>query len=246
MYSDAHVHLDSYPAAERDDVIQRAHALGVELMVTVGTTLDTCEQAVALAEHVPDLYAGVGIHPWWVVPWSDELEARLRDLARRPRVKVVSEVGLDYTRGPTTQPQQRELLRHQIALARELRLPVMTHNDRPSQEDLLALLREEGAADVGGVIHGFRGDWPFARGCLDLGFVISLGRLILRPEGAEQLEVLRRLPRDGLVLETDSARQGPGPAEVALVAQRVGDVLDLPPEQVGNFTTANLKRVLRV
>lgn len=152
---------------------------------------------------------------------------------------------MDYTRGPTTQAQQRDLLRRQVALARELRLPVMTHNDRPAQDDLLAILREEGAADVGGV-HGFRGDWPFARACLDLGFVISLGTRILRPEGEEQLDVLRRLPQDGLVIETDAAGRGDGPVELVRVAERVGAVLALPPENVGIFTTDNVKRTLRV
>lgn len=75
MLSDAHVHLDFYPEAERDGVIQRAQDAGVGLMVTVGYTLEACEQAVALAGRYPAVYAGVGIHPWEVVPWRDELES---------------------------------------------------------------------------------------------------------------------------------------------------------------------------
>ncbi|MCX6023894.1 MAG: TatD family hydrolase [Chloroflexi bacterium] len=248
MYSDAHIHLDLFPPENLESILRLTRAVGVDLAITVATSLDSSRQAIALSESAPDLlWAGVGLHPWEAVPWDEDEGEQLRALARSPRVKVISEIGLDYSHGPVAPPreQQQRMIR-QIGIAHDLKLPIMTHSDPASQDDLLKLLRSEGAADLGGIIHGFRGDYRFAANCLDLGFAISFGTLVLRPDGWEQYDVIRRLPRGSIVIETDAAGGEDGSAEVIEVAQRLATALDLTPDQVGALTTANLRQALRL
>lgn len=248
MFADAHLHLDLFSGVDLDRMLAVAREAGVTLAVTVGTDFNSSQQAVTLAEQHEGVWAGVGIHPWEAAPWRELLGEELAELAKKStRVKVISEIGLDYSHAPVKPVRdQQETLVRQLALAHGLRLPIMTHNDRAAQDDLVKILRREGAGDLGGVIHGFRGDYRFAASCLDLGLVISFGPVILRPDGWEQVDMLRRLPRDGIVLETDAAGGDEGPREVVAVAERVAAALDMTPEQVGLLTAENLKRALRL
>lgn len=247
MYADAHIHLDLFPGDRLGHILAVAREAGVTLAVTVATNLDSSEQAVQIATQHEGIWAGIGIHPWEADVWREEWGDRLRELARSSRVKVMSEIGLDYSHAPVQPPPvQQALLVRQIALARELRLPLMTHQDGLAENDLLKVLRAEGAGDLGGIIHGFRGEYRFAAQCLDLGFVLSFGTALLRSDAWALTDLLHRLPRDGIVLETDAAGGEDGPAEVLAVAEHVAGALELTPEQVGMLTTDNLRRVLRL
>lgn len=253
---DTHCHLD-FPDYEGDTTgpVARAVAAGVTRMVTIGTTLETCEAAVRIAERHPEVYAAVGVHPTDLGSIGPDTYDRLVALTRRPKVVGWGECGLDYFRNRSPRDEQRRRFREQIALAASLRLPVLVH-DRDAHDDILAILREAPVTGRGdgaprGIIHCFSGDLPFARACADLGFLISIPGIVTFKNAGALREVVAALPLDVLVVETDAPFLAPEPyrgkrnepAFVAATARRVAEVKGLPFEAVAEATTRNAERV---
>src|SRR3990172_3847311 len=142
-------------------MLARARAAGVRWMVNIGTDLETSWQAVAIAEVDPDIYASVGVHPHDAAEADEAVFKTLEELAGRPRVVAIGETGLDYFRNLSPRDVQAEVFRRQLALAREAGKPAIVHC-RDAHDDLLTILREERAHEVGGVMHCFSGDLAFA------------------------------------------------------------------------------------
>ena len=164
---DSHCHLDDEKFdADREQVIERALAAGVELMLAIGTGGEL-DVAIRQAERYPFLYATVGVHPHDAASATPETFARLRDLASHPKVLAIGEIGLDYHYEHSPRETQKAVFARLIALARKLQKPIVIHT-RSAPADTLALLESEGARDVGGVIHCFSEDRPFAERALDL------------------------------------------------------------------------------
>ena len=244
MLIDAHCHLNYWKGEALDRVIQQARDAGVELMHTVGTTVDSSIEAARLAVHHEGVYAGVGIHPWYAQPFDEAVYDTLSELASQDKVISICEIGLDYTRNPDTKVLQQEMLRQQIRLARALNMPIMVHGDVPSQADMLKILKEENAADVGGVIHGFRGDQSYAWECLAMEFYLSFGKAITRAGGEKILEVAINTPEQLLLIETDSAgEEGNGPHTVAIVAEAIAREKDISIDRLGEIAANNFKRL---
>ncbi|HEX7125465.1 MAG TPA: TatD family hydrolase [Thermodesulfobacteriota bacterium] len=253
---DTHCHLD-FPDYEGDTAgpVTRAVAAGVTRMVTIGTTLETSEAAVRIAERHAEVYAAVGVHPNDLDSIGPDTYDRLVALARRPKVVGWGECGLDYYRARDGRDRQRRRFREQIELAASLRLPVLVH-DRDAHDDILAVLREapetgRGGGSPRGIIHCFSGDLPFARACIDLGFLISVPGIVTFKNAAPLREVVAALPLDVLVVETDAPFLAPEPhrgkrnepAFVASTARRVAEVKGVPFEAVAEATTRNAERV---
>lgn len=150
MLIDSHVHLDDprYDQ-DRDQVFQRAHEAGIEAFVTIGCDLSTSQSAANLAEAHDNVFATIGVHPHEskeiVNGWYDEF----RKLAQQPKIVAYGEIGLDYHYDHSPRDVQRQRFREQVQLAKELHLPIVIHT-REAQEDTITILKEEGAADVGG------------------------------------------------------------------------------------------------
>ena len=177
MFIDSHVHLDSYRNAEIGEILERGRAVGVQAVISAGTTLESTKRAVELTDVFPDFFAGVGIHPMDISePFTDDTYAHLRDMAlSTEKVLVISEVGLDFMEGTPDRADQYHAFREQIRLARELKLPIVFHS-RDAHEESFRVLKEERAYEVGGIMHYFQGDAETARKVIDLGFYISLAR----------------------------------------------------------------------
>jgi TatD DNase family protein len=250
---DCHTHLDQYPPGELDEVLARAQEAGVHAIVVAGTTVASSARCLALAEGHAALFAGVGIHPMEVQgPFDEEAYARLRDMARSsPRVVAVSEVGLDFSPGTPDMALQYPAFRQQVRLARELGLPIIFHSreipgDPEAHREALRVLREERGWEVGGIMHYFQATWEIAQEALDLGFLISLGKPLLRLSHLQEVAV--RLPLEGVVLETDAAPQPfkakrsnwTEPKDTRLVAERLALLRGVSLEAVARTTTANL------
>jgi TatD DNase family protein len=252
---DSHAHVDAPEfAADRTAVITRAHGAGVTRIVTVGydqaTWITATEVARTYADH--GIYLALGIHPNSAYETDD---ATLADLAARcrawradpaqPRVVGLGETGLDYYRDWATPEQQRASFRAQLALARELDLPVIVH-DRDAHADIMAILRADGAG-TRGVMHAFSGDVAMAEECLRLGYLISLAGPVTFPKAADRHAVARAVPLSGLLVETDCPYLTPvpyrgrrnEPAYVAHTAARVAELKGLPLEDVAAALTAN-------
>ena len=250
---DAHCHLHAgYFPEGPDAVMERAMAAGVAgfVVVGVGEDLGPARDAVALARRVPDrVVACVGIHPHDAVSWSEAAHEELRAMASLPEVVAVGEIGLDYHYDHSPRETQRAVFAHLIGLARELRKPIVVHT-REAAADTLEILASEGARDVGGIIHCFSEDRPFATRALDLGFDVSLSGIVTFKNAAGVHDVAAWAPLDRLLVETDSPYLAPiplrgkrcEPAYVVHTARRVAELRRLPVEEVAAATLANTQR----
>ncbi|MBN1246022.1 MAG: TatD family hydrolase [Anaerolineae bacterium] len=268
---DTHIHLqhDRY----RDDlenVIARAVRSGVEAMILPGTDLESSAQAVALAERYTTsscaIYAAVGIHPTSAHLLSDTAVEALRDLARRPQVVAIGEIGLDYywprikDRGwhCPEPPVQRDALARQLALALELDLPVIVH-DRDAHEDILNVLASAPAqenharASLRGTLHAYAGGTAHLAQALASGFYLGIDGPVTFPKATELHAVARQVPLDRLLLETDGPYLTPEPhrgkrnepAYLRYVAERIAELRRLPLETLQQATTENACHLFR-
>lgn len=254
MLVDTHCHLDpSYFAEGAEAVIQRAHAQGVSAFVTIGVGRDLgpARRAVELAEARPDVWATVGVHPHDAGALDDAAFAELEALARRPRVVAVGEIGLDYHYMRSEREVQQAVFRRFIALARALRKPIVVHT-REAAADTLAILDEEGAREVGGIIHCFSEDRPFAERALGLGFDLSFSGIVTFKTALAIKDVAAWAPGDRILVETDSPYLAPVPfrgkkCEPQHVVYTAKHVAELRGEDFGELaarTTANARRRL--
>ncbi len=258
MLIDTHTHLDDprYDA-DRNAMIDRARAAGVERMLTIGCDLATSRRAVSLAEQYPFVYASIGVHPHEVrhiqPDWYDEF----RRLAQSPNVLAYGEIGLDYHYNHSSQNEQRQRFREQIRLARELRLPVIIHT-REAQADTIAIVKEERAGELGGVFHCFSGDARLAQDALDLGFYLSFSGIVTFQNAAALREIAKTVPADRLLIETDCPYLTPAPhrgtrnepAYVRHVADVLAQVRGTGPHdtvaELGRLTSENARRLFRI
>ncbi len=250
---DSHTHLDHFPPGEMPEVLSRAAAAGVSLVIAAGTTLDSSRACVRLAGRHRPLYAGVGLHPTELQgPVDDYAYDALKELAQgNPKVVCVSEIGLDFLPTSPDRATQTQAFRRQIALGLELGKPLIVHS-REAHPVTLRTLREEGAGEVGGVMHYFQGDEETAAKAIDLGFLISLAKPLLRLP--ELQEVARKLPLERIVLETDAApqpwkkyrRNWTEPHHLPQIAGKLAELKGVTVEEVERQTTANILGLLKL
>ncbi len=247
-----HLHFEEFDA-DRPLVLERARGAGVRRFLTIGIDVETSWSAVALAETEADCFAAVGLHPHEASKGTDETWAALRQLAASPKVVALGEMGLDFFRNLSPRDEQVQAFRRQIRLARELGRPILIHC-REAHAEVLMTLHEEGARELGGIMHCFSGDAGFAKACLDLGFLISIAGPVTYPNARKLPEVIRVVPRDRLVLETDCPYLPPQPhrgkrnepAYLIHTASRVADLLGVTLEEIAEVTTASACRLLGI
>ncbi len=245
-FSDSHCHLDTYSPEQLTEVLEQARDRQVDIMVSVGMNLESSEAVINLAQSQDEVVAAVGIHPWNAVPLTDKLRTQLAELAGREGVVAISEIGLDYARNPETGDIQKELLKFELTLALENNLPVNIHC-RDAHQDMMQILRKEIGSALKGNAHGFSGEVAELKDWLDLGFYVSIGRRFVSDETPALAEVVRAIPVDRLLTETDATSRGPsGPADVVSVAQKLASLRGTTIAEIGNSTTANLKRLLKL
>ena len=248
---DTHCHLDAgYFPEGADGPIERARSAGVGAFVCVGVGgLEVAEAALELAERRSDVLATCGIHPHQAAEATPELEARLAELLDGKRAVAVGEVGLDYHYDRSPRDVQREVFRRFIALGREKRKPLVVHT-RSAAKDTLEILRSEQAREVGGIIHCFSEDVEFARGVLDLGFCLSFSGIVTFKSAHAIHEVVRFMPEERLLVETDSPYLAPvplrgkkcEPAYIVHTARCVAGLRGVDFEQIAALTSGNACR----
>jgi TatD DNase family protein len=209
MWIDAHLHLDAAEfEPDRDEVVARAAAAGVGLMVSAATTVAGAERLLALTRRYPAVRAAVGVHP----EHAGEVDAAAIDALERlvpdRAVVAIGEIGLDYVRGLAAKTAQIDAFRTQVRLARRLDLPVVVH-DREAHDDVERILREEGASKV--VLHCFSGPPEMAVRCAAAGWMVSLAGPVTFKNAGSLRDVARNLPDDRLLVETDAPYLSPAP-----------------------------------
>lgn len=212
---DSHCHIDGDEfAADRDDVLARAHAAGVTELIVIGTGPDLAAvaRAPAFAKGRDGVFATVGVHPHDAARFPEEDWDGLEALARDPGVCAVGEMGLDFYYDTSPRQAQAEVFRRQVKLARAVGKPIVCHV-RDAHAESLAILREEGAAEVGAVIHCFTGNAADAQAYVSAGFHISFSGIVtFKGASAEPIrEAARVVPLDRILLETDAPYLAPVP-----------------------------------
>lgn len=254
MLFDTHTHLNA-DQFEDDcaEVIERAREAGVSNMLVVGFDRPTISKAMEIIEDYSDIYASVGWHPVDAVDMVDEDLKWIETLTEHPKVVALGEMGLDYHWDKSPKDVQKEVFRKQIQLARRLDLPIIIHN-REATEDIITILKEEDASEVGGIMHCFSADWESAKKCLDLGFHLSFGGPVTFKNAKETRDVAEQVPLDRLLIETDCPFLSPHPfrgkrnepARVRLVAEQLAELKKISLEELGEITMLNAKRLFRI
>jgi TatD DNase family protein len=256
MLIDSHAHIQGKEyAGEVEAVIARAREAGVEKIIAVGGAGDMSSntEAIALANTFPDIYATVGMHPHDAKDvGADELK-KLKELAADPKVVAVGETGLDYYYDHSPREVQRRVFAEFIHLARETGLPIVVH-ERDAANDAAQLLRGEGEGRLRGVIHCFTGNYEAARAYLDIGFYISFTGIITFKNADALRDVVRNVPLERMLVETDSPYLTPvphrgkrnEPAYVRYVAETIAGVKGLSLEEVARGTTRNVRELFGI
>jgi len=242
--TDTHAHLTHPDFRDDRDLLARAAMRGVTRVITVGFDLPTSEAGAELATRDERVWHAPGIHPHDASRVNDEAVSQLRRLASLPRVGAVGETGLDFYRDRSPRAAQAAAFRAHLQLAAELDLPVIVHS-RDAHEDVLAIWADSRCRR--GVLHCFSGDGELARRAIDLGLYIGIAGPVTFRNARGLREVVRQVPRDRLLLETDCPYLAPDPhrgkanepAYLSLIAQAAAECWDVTPAEVAAITTAN-------
>jgi TatD DNase family protein len=251
---DTHAHLNAAQFEEdRQEVIQRALDEGVQHIVVVGFDRETIKGAIDLAEEYDFIYACVGWHPVDAIDMTEEDLAWIEELAAHPKVVALGEMGLDYHWDKSPADVQKEVFRRQIRLAKKVKLPIVIHN-REATQDVVDILREEKAHEVGGIMHCYSGSIEVARQCMEMNFYISFGGPVTFKNAKKVKEVAKDIPMDRLLIETDCPYLSPHPLRgkrnepsyVKYVAESLSDIKDLPLEDIIKKTSDNAFRIFNI
>lgn len=250
---DTHCHI-YYPdfEADWDQVLARAEQNGVRGMVVVGADLASSRQAVAIAERYDQIYCTVGIHPHDVEAANEVAFNEILQLAAETRKCVaIGEIGLDFYRDRAPRPTQHAVFDRFLQMANELGKPVVIH-DRDAHQETLSQIRNAGITK--GVMHCFSGDTCFAQQCLDQGLYISIPGTVTYPSNQQLRDVIRTVPMERLLLETDCPYLSPvphrgkrnEPAYTRITAEKVAELKGLSLEDIGRITTMNAGRLFGI
>ncbi len=256
VLADSHCHLPLLAATDGGlavaDAVAAAREAGVTRLLSVAVALEDHAALTAIAAVHPEVRCSVGVHPNSAGGEEPTVE-RLARLAGDPGVVAVGETGLDYFRSTGDLEWQRDRFRRHIRAARETGLPLIIHS-RDAAPDVLRLLAEERAADVGGVMHCFVDDWEVASRALDMGFLISFSGVVTFRNARQVRDVAIRLPLDRILVETDAPYLAPvphrgrvnQPAWVRHVAEAIATARGIPYPELAAATLASYLRVFRL
>jgi len=246
MLVDSHCHLN-FPELVQNmgQVLERMQSNQVGYALCVSVTLDKFPEVLAIAEQYPNIYASVGVHPDYENIQEPTVDG-LVSLANHARVVAIGETGLDYFRLTGDLEWQRERFRTHIRAAKAAGKPLIIHT-RNAAEDTLRIMQEEGAAEVGGVMHCFTESWEVAQAAIAMGFYISFSGIVTFKNAVALKEVAQKVPLGSMLVETDSPYLAPipfrgktnQPAYVRHVAEEIARLREVPLQHIVEATTAN-------
>ncbi len=254
MLFDTHAHLNATQFEEDVvEVIERAKSENVSHIVVVGFDRETITRAMELTEQYDMIYAAVGWHPVDAIDMKDEDLEWIKQLAAHPKVVAIGEMGLDYYWDKSPKEIQQEVFRKQIRLAKEVKLPIIIHN-REATEDVVKILQEENASEVGGIMHCFTGSLETAEQCMKMNFYLSFGGPVTFKNAKKPKEVVKEIPMDFLLIETDCPYLTPHPfrgkrnepSYVKYVAEQIAELKGLTFEEVAKKTSDNAMKLFGI
>ncbi len=251
MFVDSHCHLDRLKLdkyeAGLDGAIDAAREAGVSEMLCVAIDLENIDKVLATADHYSSVYASVGVHPGTDVGEEPTLE-RLLSLAEHPKVIAIGETGLDYYYSEDRKAEQQSRFAIHLNASKLTSKPVIVHT-RDARKDTLDIIASEGDANIGGVLHCFTESWDMAKKALDLNYYISFSGIVTFKNAEELRSVVRNVPLDRILIETDSPYLAPVPYRgkpnepkyVPEVARCIADLKGVSIEEIANITTRNYR-----
>lgn len=252
MYFDSHAHLDDKCfQPDFDAILARMRENGVTGMMNIGCDLPSSERSVALAEQYDWIWAAVGSHPDDADHVDEARIERYRALCQSPRVRAIGEIGLDYHYEDVPREVQKRAFRMQMALARELSLPVVVH-EREAHEDGLRIVDE--FPEVKGVFHCYSGSLEMAKELVRRGWYIGFTGVITFKNARKAVEVAEKIPLDRILIETDCPYMAPepfrgrrnDPSLVPFVAKKIAELRGISAEAAASATAENARRLFRI
>ena len=252
MYFDSHSHMDDRRFdGDREAIMEDLKNHGVGLLMNVGCDLESSERSVALAERYPFVYAAVGSHPDDADRVDGKLLDRYRSLAGHEKVRAIGEIGLDYHYEDVPRAQQIIAFEQQLELAEALKLPVIVH-EREAHGDAMEIVKRH--PDARGVFHCFSGSKELALWLVERGWYIGFTGVVTFKNARRAVEAVQALPIERILIETDCPYMAPEPYRgrrndsryVPLVAAKIAEIKGISPEEAGNITTENAKRLFSI
>ncbi|KAF1298843.1 hydrolase TatD [Enterococcus sp. JM4C] len=254
MIFDTHTHLNAEQFADDiPETIQRALDLGVTEMAVVGFDTPTIEKSLELSQTYDSIYSIIGWHPTEAGSYTKEIEERLQHQLTLPKVVALGEIGLDYHWMEDPKEVQDRVFRRQMAIAREMNLPISIHT-REALDDTYKILKEEKVQTIGGIMHSFSGDGEWAKRFLDLGMHISFSGVVTFKKALDVQEAATQVPLDKLLVETDAPYLAPvpyrgkrnEPGYTRYTAEKIAELRNIPLEELARITTENAHRLFRL
>ena len=251
---DTHAHYnDEAFDKDRDELLRSLNAKGIGTVVNVGASIQSTKETLQLTRQYHFVYGAAGVHPNETGELNDNLMEWLRDITRENKIVAVGEIGLDYHWEEPEPEIQKYWFVRQLTLAREERLPVIIHS-RDAARDTLDIIKAERAEETGGVLHCFSYGVDLAREYLQMGFYLGIGGVVTFHNARKLKEVVKYAPLDQLVLETDCPYLSPEPyrgrrnssLNLIYVAEQIGQIKNIPADEVILVTSRNAKRLYRI
>ena len=246
---DSHCHLDQLDLSpyegSLDAVLKEAATVGVSHMLCVCIDMNNFPNVLAIAKKYPHIKASVGLHPNEPID-NEPSEEHLKTLAQDPNIIAIGETGLDYFRSEGDLTWQQERFRRHIRVAKAVKKPLIIHT-REAKEDTLRIMKEENAAEIGGVLHCFTEDWAMASAAMEQNFYISFSGIVTFKSATTLQEVAKKIPLDRMLIETDAPYLAPMPhrgksnvpAYVRYVAEYIAQLRNVPLKLIAQHTTDN-------
>jgi len=254
MLFDSHAHYDDERFDDdRFSIIRKVHQSGVTYILNASSNVASAIESISLAQEYEFVYAAVGVHPHHVGEINEHTFNFIADFATKPKVVAIGEIGLDYYYDTYPREEQKYWFARQINLARDLKLPVIVH-DRDAHMDVMNIVKAEKAKEVGGVFHCYSGSVEMAKELLKLNFHISVGGSATFKKADRLAEVIRFIPLESLLIETDCPYMTPEPfrgqrndsSYVRLVAEKIAEIKGTSFEEIAGITMQNAKRLFRI
>lgn len=251
MIFESHAHYEDKKFDEdREELLESMTENGISYIVNVGSSLATTKATLELIETYDFMFGAVGVHPEESAELTEESFAWLKSVTARDKVVAVGEIGLDYYWDEPAREIQKKWFERQIALAREVKLPMIVHS-RDAAQDTLEILKAGNAQEVGGVIHCFSYGIEMAREYLDMGFYIGIGGVVTFKNAKKLKEVAEYVPLDRILLETDCPYMAPEPHRgkrnsslyLPYVAEKIAQIKGVSTEEVCRTTLENAKKM---
>ena len=254
MIFDTHAHYDDERFDEdRDALLRSMKDAGIGNIVNIGANMASSQRSLDLAAEYDFMYAAVGVHPSDCAELDDEKIEKLNEMSSFPKCVAIGEIGLDYYWPEPEHDLQKKWFKRQIALAREVELPIIVHS-RDAAADTVDILKSENAGELGGVVHCFSYSKEVAQECVKMGFYIGIGGVLTFKNGRKMKEVAEAIPMERIILETDCPYLAPEPFRgkrnsslyLPYVVSAMAQIKGISEEEVISITEANAREMYRL